>query len=199
MCCPGPMHMAHAKEEIFVKKLSMVVCWVVAALIVASCVPAPPTLAPQTAVPAPAHSPLPAPGVAESPLASAPVVAAAPQATPEPGKAAVQGKLVSDRGDIPIAGTQFYLKPAGDEGEAGEPWSLILVGPETAKGDIDSQSGPQGEFFINNVPPGTYYLIVWAPYNWIPVTNDGPDEFPRRIELKAGEIGDLGELVISWP
>lgn len=169
-------------------------------LAVGACSPALPNPQPtQSIVPTAAPSAVPAPAIQESALAT-PVAASVPvEATPVPGKAAIKGELVTDKGFGPIAGTQFYLKPASEEAKAEGPWTLVLVGPETDKGDVVGQSGPRGEFFLNDIAPGNYYLIVWAPLNWIPIETEGEVTGPREFELKPDEIADLGRLVLSWP
>jgi hypothetical protein len=175
-----------------VNKSVRVLSWLVFILVVAACTPILPT-------PEPTQSVLPTPAAVQSPLVTPAAATVPAEPTPQHGTAAVKGALLTSKGFSSIPGTQFYLKPVGTEGQSGEPWTLVLVGPETDKGDIVGQSGSQGEFFINDVPPGKYYLIVWAPYNWIPIETDTDGQRPQEFELKAGEIADLGSLVLSWP
>jgi len=49
------------------------------------------------------------------------------------------------------------------------------------------------------LPPGEYYLAVWAPYNWLPVPADATDTMPRVFEVRAGDRLDVGRLEVAWP
>ncbi len=115
---------------------------------------------------------------------------------PERGKASVSGILYSFCAGRGIPGTVFYLTPAS--GEGAEPPTL-LFGPRPEKGDVRGVSGDAGEVRLDNVPPGSYYLAVWAPYKWVLVVESEGSETPRVIELRAGERKALGILQLCWP
>jgi hypothetical protein len=116
---------------------------------------------------------------------------------PDPGKASVSGILHSFCAGRRIPGTVFYLTPASDQ-TAPEPPTLLL-GPRPEEGDIRGVSGDAGEVTLGNVPPGRYYLAVWAPYKWVLVVQSEGSETPRVIELRAGEQKSLGLLQLCWP
>lgn len=114
---------------------------------------------------------------------------------PELGKASVSGLLYSFTGKGPIPGTLFYLTPVR---EIGNPPN-VLVGPHSDQGDVRGVSDSEGRFILNNVPPGNYYLVVWAPYNWILAVESETDATPRLITLKPNQRLSLGIIYLSWP
>ncbi len=145
-----------------------------------------------TATPSPVSSPVSATGA--TPL----VPQAPPEApAPEPGKASVSGVLYSFSVDRNIPETVFYLTPA--RGEAPTEPPTILAGPHPEEGDVRGVSDAQGRVTLNNAPPGNYYMAVWAPYNWILVTESDTDPTPRLITLSADGREDLGMLYLCWP
>jgi hypothetical protein len=91
----------------------------------------------------------------------------------------------------------FYLTPAiGPEKRAMPP---ILIGPEESQGDVRGQSDASGKITLNNITPGNYFLIVWAPYNWPEADTSATDPTPRLIELKANQREPLGVVYVGWP
>jgi hypothetical protein len=96
-----------------------------------------------------------------------------------------------------IPDTDFYLTAAlGDKKEI----PPVFTGPNLKIGDITGRSDKNAEFQLDNLPPGAYYLIVWAPYSWIPAVNPSTD--PARdflIEVKAGQKYPLGVVQFAWP
>jgi len=118
-------------------------------------------------------------------------------APPQSGYAKLDGELYSHTILGPIPETSIYLTPAiGPEGETFPPF---LVGPQPEKGDIVSISNHEGRFRINNIPPGNYFLVISAPYNWSPAKTSENDETPLLIHLIAGQELDLGRTFVSWP
>ena len=119
----------------------------------------------------------------------------APQ--PEAGMAALSGALYSYTINKIIPETMFYLTKA--EGENRDTMPAFLAGPDPARGDIIEQSDPYGNFQLNDIPPGSYFLVVSAPYNWCPAENSPDDPAPRLIRLAAGDRLALGIVYVSWP
>jgi len=149
-----------------------------------------------------AGAPTPAPFV--SPFDSPLVPEAAPAAEselpePEAGMATLSGQLFNTTGQSVIPGTAFYLAPAQPAPEAGNDLVLVLKGPDVAAGDVVGKSDDQGNFTLNDVPPGDYYLVVWAPYNWLPIPADAEDTMPRVFKIRAGDRLDVGRLELVWP
>jgi hypothetical protein len=126
-------------------------------------------------------------------------VADVPEAPiPEEGKASIGGVLYNYLGRGVLPGTVFYLTPAVEEGGTIRP-PVVYVGPREEAGDVRGQSGKQGQLIVNNIPPGKYYLAVWAPYDWILVVESETDPTPRLIVLEPDQQANLGIVYISWP
>jgi len=114
---------------------------------------------------------------------------------PEEGLAAVAGTLYTYSGHGPVPETLFYLTPV--RGENGEELPAIFTEPTEL--DILGNSGPNGEVQLSNIPPGKYFFIVWAPYNWI-VAVDAPGSATLRlIEVASGDQLQLGNIYVAWP
>jgi hypothetical protein len=116
---------------------------------------------------------------------------------PQPGLASLSGSLFSYTVGKVISETMFYLAPAG--GENRDTMPPFLAGPDEARGDITGWSDVYGNFTPDNIPPGSYFLIVSAPYNWCPAENAPGDPAARLIRLSAGDRLALGVVYVSWP
>lgn len=114
---------------------------------------------------------------------------------PEAGKASIRGLLYSLTGKGPIPGTLYYFTPAKEQGAPPN----ILVGPRTENGDIRGTSDERGQIILNNITPGSYYLVVWAPYSWILAVESEVDMTPRLIILKPDQRVNLGVIYVPWP
>jgi hypothetical protein len=116
---------------------------------------------------------------------------------PDPGLASLSGALYSYTIGKIISETMFYLTPAGGADRDAMP--PFLAGPDPARGDITGRSDVYGNFAFTNIPPGSYFLIVSAPYNWCPAEIAPDDPAPRLIQLQAGDRLALGVVYVSWP
>lgn len=128
-------------------------------------------------------------GVVPSPPTEAP--------EPDPGMASISGVLYSYTIKQAIAGTGFFLIPAVGPDKKDVP--PIIVSPEASKGEIISRSDNSGNISIKDIPPGNYYLVVWAPMNWSVAQISEEDTNPLLLELSAGSRIPLGVIYISWP
>ena len=118
-------------------------------------------------------------------------------AEPEPGMASISGMIFSDTIDRVIPDTMFYLTPA--IGEQKNEIPPAFVGPVAENGDIVGKTDKEGQFSINNIPPGSYVLVVEAPYNWS-VGQIGENIFePLIIKADSDQKTDLGVVFVSWP
>ncbi len=177
-------------------RLQLVVA--VVALICTSCAALRPPQPPLTVSPTGQVSPLkqvsPLATASNVPLPSAPSDVPAPL----PGKAAISGVLYSFNSSQIVPGTLFYLtKAIGDDKQS---MPFVLIGPNDEAGDIRGQSDAKGQFTLNAIPPGNYFLIIWnPPYDWEPGVISGEDHTPRLIQLSAGEKKPLGAVFVSWP
>ena len=148
---------------------------------------------------APTPTATPVPTASPTPMATLqPTLVPSPVPALAVGKGAVQGILFSStgRGRV-IPGTIFYLTAGRGETHTDPP--QVIQGPQTDQGDIVGTSDMQGRFFLNNVSPGNYYLLVWAPYDWIIGQESATDLTPRLITVEADQRQDLGEVHLIWP
>lgn len=115
--------------------------------------------------------------------------------TPKSGKAALCGVLHSTYMDPPmIPKTAFYFMRVGETG-----LPAVLTGPNIERGDIQGTSDELGGIFIDDVPPGNYYIVVWAPYNWILAVQSPEDLTPRLVVLEPDKQYVLGIIYVPWP
>jgi hypothetical protein len=159
-----------------------------ATLLWAGCTSGTPTTSPLSPV-----SPVKVPSLEESPASVPPLEAPVPQA----GRASVSGVLYSFTMSQTVPGTAFYLTPA--LGEALDEPPSILVGPGPGQGELQGQSDDYGRIVLDSVPPGNYYLAVWAPYSWVLAARSERDVEPQLISLEAGEGLSLDVVYLSWP
>lgn len=164
---------------------------IVWALLLGGC-STPPAASPLTSNPYPGPQGLPLVNQTLMQTLVAPI--GAPQ--PGPGKASISGVLYSYTMSRVLPGTMFYLTRAvGNDNRTMPTW---LIGPEVEKGDIRGWTDVNGQFALNNIPPGNYYLIIWAPYDWIPAENSSDDPTPRLIELGENQREPLGVVYVPW-
>ncbi len=114
------------------------------------------------------------------------------------GKASLKGVLRSYTVHKDLPETLFYL--ALGVGENNEIFPPILVGPREEIGDIIGVTDSEGKIELNNIPPGKYYIIVWAPpYNWEPVIVSPENTLALLFDLQADERLTFDTLFVSWP
>lgn len=116
--------------------------------------------------------------------------------TPAPGKAALTGVLYTITGGGVIPGTRFYLTPVLDVTNLELP--SVLGEPDPLKGQIEGMSDIRGYFELTEVPPGNYYIAVWAPYNWL-IVFESDNRTPWVIHVEAGDRRALGCVSLAWP
>jgi len=116
---------------------------------------------------------------------------------PVPGKASVSGILYSCNISQVIPETSFYLVFVPEDSNLEPP--AVLFGPRPELGDVRGISDEKGRIMLNDVPPGRYYLAVWAPYNWILTVESPTDLTPRVIELEPNQRKVLGIIYVPWP
>lgn len=113
---------------------------------------------------------------------------------PRPGRSAICGMLQSIYTKTPIPKTAFYLMRVTET-----TLPAILTGPDKKRGDILGVSDAQGMVFIDDIPPGYYYILVWAPYNWLLAVKSPEDLTPRLIVLEPDKQYMLGIIYVPWP
>jgi hypothetical protein len=154
--------------------------------------------------------PYPGPGVRESntvqaqlpsatrtrrPIEAISPVKEIPQATP--GKASLSGTLYSLTILDVIPKTLFYLTKA--TGADNQQLPAAFIGPEPSQGDIAGRSDEYGNFILENIPPGNYFLVVSGPMSWSVAVISETDFTPRLIVLAPSREYPLGPLLASWP
>ena len=150
--------------------------------------------------PKPTQSPLDKPSAPskDSPMATpADELPKGPSRIPAPssGKASVGGVIYTYTFSKILPGATFYLTHAVGEKKQLPP---LLVGPVQEAGDVTGITDDKGQFVLTNVPPGSYYLIVWSPpYTW--EIGEKQDRTPRLIELQANQTESLGVVYLPWP
>jgi hypothetical protein len=117
--------------------------------------------------------------------------------TPQPGRASLSGVLYSFTMSRTVPGTAFYLTPA--VGDARNEPPSILSGPRPGQSNLQGQSDDSGRIVLDSVPPGKYYLAVWAPYSWVLAARSDSDVEPQLISLENGQRLNLDVIYLSWP
>jgi hypothetical protein len=176
--------------ETYMKKL---VTFIVLALLLVAC-RTEPTASP-TATPAFQASPL---LVQDSPLpepTEPAQVEPAPTSLPSPSadKGTVIGRFIDvETGEPPGETLPIFLGEFSPL-ESGDP--LITMSPTSSPpGTIEAS----GDFVFLDVEPGTYAIVFWTPAT-SRVLSDPETQKPIVATLKAGEITDLGEVVVDLP
>jgi len=116
---------------------------------------------------------------------------------PEKGKASISGALYSWSSKMRIAGTYAFIT-AEPERSADLPDPLI-AGPKKEAGDITFTTDEKGNFEVNNIAPGKYIIVVWAPYTWDFAQVSELDKTTLVLELKADTKNPLGVVYVAWP
>ena len=117
---------------------------------------------------------------------------------PQPGDASLSAVLWSRAKNRTIYGTNCYLTPA-DVVDGNPVPPTVYLGPKPETGDVQCKTNEQGQLFLDNIPPGDYYLVVWSVYDWPAAFTSPDDSLPVLISVKAGDKLDLGLLYVDWP
>jgi hypothetical protein len=116
----------------------------------------------------------------------------APTLAPQdPTKASINGSIFLISVNNTARNTAIYLTPA--LGEDKQP-PHILVGALPEKGDILGTTDENGNFKINNIPPGDYYLVVDFPDQKHLAQISKDNTSPMLISLSSGQDVSLGNL-----
>lgn len=169
-------------------------------LFVSSCTVSAPNLTPTSEVsfePSPVAYPVPttAPTLPAYPYPLSPTVTSEIVVTPvielDATKGAIRGILL-DMENKPIAGLFVFLATI-TESPAGP---IISFSLESPKGGTDAE----GRFVIPNVPAGVYSLAIWTPAtNFLIPAPNGEEGSAIRVEVRNGEITELGEIRVRRP
>ena len=134
---------------------------------------------------------------------AAPTTVVAPSAeataTPAPasGMGCIVGQAVTVVNGAGIPGTTYYLAPALGDDDPHPP--VMYAGPDREQGHVPGTSGAAGEIDLRDVPPGRYYLAIWAPYDWVLAMASSASEEPLLITIEPDTCTELGQTWFSWP
>lgn len=122
-----------------------------------------------------------------------------PDTAPEPlaENGSISGILYSFTTNLVLADTLFYLVPAIGQDKNQLP--PMLFGPDSENIQIIGKTNDKGQFFMSNIPPGNYYLVVEAPMSWAVGLVEGRESSPRLLIIKSDEKNLLGIVYVSWP
>jgi hypothetical protein len=114
---------------------------------------------------------------------------------PESGKGSISGILFSTTNHSGIPKTMFYLTPG--VGENNDEVPPVITGPGNS--DQIFSTDENGEFKINSLSPGTYYLVMSAPpYDWALGYIDTTPTL-LKIKVEADSKINIGVIYIYWP
>lgn len=112
-------------------------------------------------------------------------------ATPEPGKANLKGRIVITE-QTSLLG-ELYLAAA-----------VETSNPEIYLLELDEENSPRAmldrttwQFLFQNIEPGKYGLIAWEPLQSSPIDDSTGETL--YIDLSADEVYDLGVLYFPHP
>ena len=113
--------------------------------------------------------------------------------TPEAGVGVIIGQLISSTTGSPLPNQTVYLGDLlpldpGDE-------YLITLEVESSP---NTQTDDEGFFIFEGVQPGRYPLIIWTPFKSY-VIPDETGEKELAVDVEAGEVVELGDILVVWP
>lgn len=129
------------------------------------------------------------------PVATTPPPTSVPVVVPTPGAetGVVTGQLLSLDSKEPLQQQSIYLGQM----------VFLTPGPGYTL-HIQEKSSPhsitdnEGRFAIGDVPPGSYVLFVWTPFNASTLTDEKSGQ-PREIKVQAGQTIDIGQKYVNPP
>ncbi len=120
-----------------------------------------------------------------------PIPASAVVPTPGKDTGVVTGRLIFTGTDKPVQENMVYLG-----------FKIYLTpGPDYTFGLTQNNSphvatDPNGRFILGDVPPGTYFVVLWSLSGASLATLPGKTE-SLEITVKPGEVLDLGTLEVN--
>ncbi|MEJ5202519.1 MAG: carboxypeptidase-like regulatory domain-containing protein [Anaerolineales bacterium] len=107
---------------------------------------------------------------------------------------AVNGLIYQKSQNAVLSDMLIYLTPGQGENKDIPP--PILAGPMEEKGDIVGKTDVNGCFYLNNVPPGNYYLVVALGYDYDIVVKSADDPTPLLLRIEPNQRLSLGMLIL---
>ena len=116
--------------------------------------------------------------------------------SPQPGTASISGLLYQTQGSMVLKNLDFYLSPAV-EAAGMKVVNPIITNPDPAVGDVIGRTNDNGIFFLDNIPPGDYFLLINFPDRSVVAQADQTLGNILLISLSAGDQIPLGVLFIN--
>lgn len=115
---------------------------------------------------------------------------------PKEGKASISGLLYQTQGSVILKNLDFFLSPAVAR-EDQMVVSPIITYPNPTRGDVIGKTDANGVFYINNIPPGEYFLIIIFPDRTVVAKPDQTSDVEFLISLSEDDQIPLGVLFIN--
>lgn len=116
--------------------------------------------------------------------------------TPVSGKASISGLLFAFDISVPLSNVDFVLMPALiTDGKALIP--PILTYGNSESGDIFGKTDEKGVFFLDDILPGLYFLLVNYPDHSEIAVNPEITSEPLLLEFNADTAYPLGVVLIN--
>jgi hypothetical protein len=116
--------------------------------------------------------------------------------TPKEGFASISGLLYEPNGSRVLKNLDFYLVNAVVVGEK-KVIPPIITNADPNNGDILGRTDNNGIFFLDNVPPGDYYLIINFPDHTAAAQSNQTSDSYLLISVVSGDQMPLGILLVS--
>lgn len=110
--------------------------------------------------------------------------------SPEPGKANVYGKVLSEEGEPQAEITVRLATVFRNEDQSG---AYVLDEASSPS----AVSGENGEFFFENIEPGEYVIFVGALYSDYKIISEGGQE-PIVYEVVPGEVLTIEPIIADF-
>lgn len=112
---------------------------------------------------------------------------------PSEGKGIVIGQVIDENSGEPLV---YYTVVLGELIPL-EPGPAYTIGVHERSSPRAFSDG-EGRFGIGDVPPGTYALLIWTPFE-ATIVQDPETDSDMLVEVAAGQSLDLGTIMTSAP
>ncbi len=133
----------------------------------------------------------PATSAADLPTATSLPTMAVP--TPSADLGVVTGQVLVKASGSPLNGHIIYL---GNIVPLDPPPAYTIT--ITQEGSPHIAADPEGRFAFS-APPATYALLVWTPFDSKVVADPLDSTKELLVVVTAGEVTDLGTILVEWP
>jgi len=114
--------------------------------------------------------------------------------SPAEGTGLIKGILIGKDGEISVGGTPFLSKNLS-YGQTDIPPTISFSSYSDIRAIVNIETG---EFYFPNVPPADNYVIaILDGPGKIYIVRENQGEAPIEIKIEAGQIIDLGEIIVE--